>query len=152
MVHNEEERAFIISQRGASRMMLHNKWIAREAPKRGLRDPWAHRPDRILETKEVISEIMGKPMKSTQVTYRDYTEEEMATWKKERDEYMRQRDEWIALQMFHEYGYETFLSECDTYGLTKEFRNSIFPCESKAEPQCSLYCPIFKDCALRERR
>ena len=149
MVHNEEERAFIISQRGASRMMLHNKWIAREAPKRGLRDPWAHRPDRILETKEVTSEIMGKSMKSTQVTYRDYTEEEMVAWKKERDEYMRQRDEWIALQMFDKYGYEIFIEECETYGLTDEFRNSVRPCDSEASPQCNLFCVQYNNCELR---
>lgn len=151
MVHNEENRAFIISQRGASRMMFHNKWIAREAPKRGLRDPWAHRPDRILETKEITSEIMGKPIKSTQVIYRDYTEEEMAAWKKERDEYMRQRDEWITLQMFDRYGYETFIEECGAYHLSDEFRNSVRPCESHSNSQCSLFCAQYNNCALRLR-
>ena len=149
MVHNEEDRAFIISQRGTSRMMFHNKWIAREAPKRGLRDPWAHRPDKILETKEVASEIMGKPIKSIQVIYRDYTEEEMAAWKKERDEYMRQRDEWIALQMFNKYGYEQFCLECKAYSLTEKFLNSVRPCESEALPQCNMFCSQYNNCALR---
>lgn len=54
----------------------------------------------------------------------------MTAWKIERNEYMRQRDEWIALQMFHEYGYEIFLNECETYSLSEQFRKSVFPCES----------------------
>lgn len=149
MVHNEENRAFIISQRGASRMLFGNKWIAREAPKRGLRDPWAHRPDRILETKEVTSEIMGKPIKSTQVIYRDYTEEEMTAWEKERDEYMRQRDEWIALQMFNKYGFEQFCLECEFNGLSDDFWRSVRPCDSEKEPQCNLFCREYETCTLR---
>lgn len=148
---NIDDRVFEISKHGASRMLFGNQWIAREAPKRGLRDPWAHRPDGILETKEVTTEFMGKPIKSTQVTYRDYTEEEMAAWKIERDEYMRQRDEWIALQMFNKYGYEQFCLECKAYSLTEEFLNSVRPCESEASPQCSLFCQIYNICELKNR-
>ena len=91
-----DNRVIQISEHGASRMLFGNQWIVREAPKRGLRDPWVYRPDRILETKEVTTEFMGKPIKSTQVIHRDYTEEEMTASKIERDEYIRQRDEWIA--------------------------------------------------------
>lgn len=149
MVHNEEDRAFVVSNESMARMLIHNQWIAREAPKRGLRDPWKYRPDRILDMQEVMTEIAGAQIKGTKSIYRDYTEEEMAAWKIERDEYMRQRDEWVALQVFHKFGYEAFLAECETCGLTNEFRNSIFPCESRHDPQCSMYCVIFKDCALR---
>ena len=60
-----EDRVIKIKEHGASRMLFGNQWIIREAPKRGLRDPWVHSPNRILETKEVTTEIMGKPMKST---------------------------------------------------------------------------------------
>lgn len=144
-----EDRVIQISEHGASRMLFNNRWVAREAPKRGLRDPWAHRPDGILKTKEVTTEFMGKPMKSTQVIHRDYTEEEMTAWKIERDEYMRQRDEWIALQMFNKYGYEQFCLECKAYSLTDEFRNSVRPCESRSESQCNLFCAFYEDCALR---
>ena len=154
MVHNEFDKAFILSEKGISRMEFHYQWEHEEAPKRKMRNPWSHRPDRPIRYEKVLHQFgdTEKFISATQPIYRDYTAEEIAAWKIERDEYMRQRDEWIALQMFHEYGYETFLSECDTYSLTKEFRNSVFPCESKTEPQCSLYCSIFKDCALRERR
>lgn len=138
----------VVGEHGSYRMLLSQKWIL-EAHKRGLRDPWQHDPHRILETKEVTTEIMGKPIKSTQIIYRDCTEEEMTAWKVERDEYMRQRDEWTALQMFHKFGYEVFLAECKTYGLTETFKNSVFPCESRSESQCTLFCPIYKDCALR---
>ena len=53
----------IISQKGTSRMLLHNKWIAREAPKRGLRDPWAHRPDKLIDVEEVVSLVAGQEVK-----------------------------------------------------------------------------------------
>lgn len=145
-----DDRVIQISEHGTSRMLFGNQWIAREAPKRGLRDPWAHRPDGILETKEVTTEFMGKPIKSTQVIYRDYTEEEMAAWKIERDEYMRQRDEWIALQMFNKYGYEQFCLECKAYGLTEEFLNNVRPCESAGQPQCNLFCVFYEDCEWRK--
>ena len=144
-----DNRVLKIGEHGASRMLFGNQWIAREAPKRGLRDPWTHRPDKILETKEVTTEFMGKPVKSTQVIYRDYTEEEMTAWKIERDEYIRQREEWIALQMFNKYGYEQFCLECKAYGLAEEFLNNVRPCESAGQPQCNLFCAFYEDCEWR---
>lgn len=138
-----------ISQKGASRMLLHNKWIAREAPKRGLRDPWAHKPDRPIDEEEIITLIQGQEVKGTRLLYREASADELDEWKKERDEYMRQRDEWIALQMFDEYGYETFLEDCRMYGLAEEFQNSVAPCESLGEAQCNLYCPQWDTCERR---
>ena len=145
-----DNRVLKIGEYGASRMLFGNQWIAREAPKRGLRDPWVHRPDGILETKEVTTEFMGKPIKSTQVTYRDYTEEEMAAWKIERDEYMRQRDEWIALQMFNKYRYEQFCLECEFNNLSDDFWRSVRPCESAGQPQCNLFCALYDTCKFKK--
>ena len=145
-----DNRVLKIGEYGASRMLFGNQWIAREAPKRGLRDPWVHRPDGILETKEVTTEFMGKLIKSTQVTYRDYTEEEMAAWKIERDEYMRQRDEWIALQMFNKYGYEQFCLECEFNNLSDNFWRSVRPCESAGQPQCNLFCALYDTCEFKK--
>ena len=93
---------------------------------------------------------MGKPIKSTQVTYRDYTEEEMAAWKIERDEYMRQRDEWIALQMFNKYGYEQFCLECEFNNLSDDFWRSVRPCESAGQPQCNLFCALYDTCEFKK--
>ena len=145
-----DNRVLKIGEYGASRMLFGNQWITREVPKRGLRDPWVHRPDGILETKEVTTEFMGKPIKSTQVTYRDYTEEEMAAWKIERDEYMRQRDEWIALQMFNKYGYEQFCLECEFNNLSDDFWRSVRPCESAGQPQCNLFCALYDTCEFKK--
>lgn len=139
-----------ISQKGVSRMMLHNEWSTQEAPKRGLRDPWAHKPDRPIDEEEVISLIQGQKVKGTRLLYREANAAELDEWKKERDEYMRQRDEWIALQMFDAYGYETFLEDCRMYGLTEEFKNSVRPCESHNDSQCSLFCAQYNNCALRD--
>lgn len=138
-----------ISQKGVSRMMLHNEWSTQEAPKRGLRDPWAHKPDGPIDEEEVISLIQGQEVKGTRLLYREANAAELDEWKKERDEYMRQRDEWIALQMFDAYGYETFLEDCRMYGLTEEFKNSVIPCDSQGEPQCNLYCSQWDTCERR---
>ena len=139
----------IISQKGASRILLHNKWSTQEAPRRGLRDPWAHKPDRPINEEEIITLIQGQQVKGTRLLYREANAAELDEWKKERDEYMRQRDEWIALQMFDAYGYETFLEDCRMYGLTEEFKNSVIPCDSRNEAQCNLYCSQWDTCERR---
>lgn len=139
----------VINEHGISRMMLHNKWIAREAPKRGLRDPWKHRPDGLLSREEIMAKIAGVDVPATRAIYKECTQEELNAWKIERDEYMRQRDEWIALQMFHKYGYEIFLAECKAYSLTEEFLNSVRPCDSLRESQCNLFCQEYEICEQR---
>ena len=144
-----EDKVIQISEHGTSRMLLGNQWIAREAPKRGLRDPWAHRPNRPIRTEEVLARIAGVEVPATKTIYNEPSYEEIKAWKAERDEYIRQRDEWIALQMFNKYGYETFLKECKCYGLTEEFCNSVFPCESQNEAQCNMFCSIFNECEWR---
>ena len=153
MAHNENDRIFIISQKGKSRMLFHNQWRI-EAHKRGLRYPWDFRPDKPIRTEEVIAQIEGKDIKCTKTVYPDVIEEEYRAWANERDEYMRQRDEWIALKMFNRYGYETFIEECNAYRLTDEFRNSVRPCDSLREPQCSMFCAQYNNCELQlaERR
>lgn len=147
MVHNENNRAFVVSSKGVSRMDFHHQWECEEAPKRGLRNPWAHRPDRPIRYEEVINIIAGAEVKGKKPIYNEYTDKELLAWKEERDEYMRQRDEWIALQMFNEYGYGTFLEECSN--LSEDFRKSVFPCESLSDPQCNMFCPIFNNCAIK---
>ena len=108
-----EDRIIQINEHGASRMLFCNQWIAREAPKRGLRDPWAHSPHRPIHTEEVLAKIAGVEVPATKTVYNECSDEELSAWKAERDEYMRQRDEWIALQMFNKYGYEQFCLECE---------------------------------------
>ena len=108
MNHNE---MYKLTEKGLFRMDANYRWSFQEAPSRGLRDPWQHRPDIPLRTEEIISLIEGKEVTGTKLVYPDVAEEAMAAWRVERDEYMRQRDEWIAMQVFHEYGYDDFLAE-----------------------------------------
>ena len=142
---------YILSAEAYTRMRLHNQWIAREAPKRGLKDPWANRPDRIIDTEEVLMRIAGTDtdVKATKSIYQEATAAELDEWKIYRDSYIQQRDEWIALQMFQKYGYETFLEDCEMYRLSEEFKNSVIPCDSRSEPQCNLYCPKWDVCDRR---
>ena len=145
-----EDRVIQISEHGTSRMLLGNQWIAREAPKRGLRDPWAHRPNRPIRTEEVLARIAGVEIPATKTIYNEPSYEEIKAWKAERDEYIRQRDEWIALQMFNKYGYEQFCLECEFNNLSDDFWRSVHPCESVAQPQCNLFCALYEDCEWRK--
>ena len=145
---NIDDRVLTITERGVSRIDLGMQWKL-EAHKRGLRDPWEHRPNRPIHTEEVLAKIAGVEVPATKTVYNECSDEELSAWKAERDEYIRQRDEWIALQMFNKYGYEQFCLECKAYNLTEEFLNSVRPCESEAAPQCSLFCTFYEDCALR---
>ena len=145
-----EDRVIQISEHGASRMLFGNQWIAREAPKRGLRDPWAHRPNRPIRTEEVLARIAGIEVPTTKTIYNEPSYEEIKAWKAERDEYMRQRDEWIALQMFNKYGYEQFCLECEFNNLSDDFWRSVRPCESEASPQCNLFCQVYNICELKK--
>ena len=145
---NIDDRVLTITERGVSRIDLGMQWKL-EAYKRGLRDPWDHRPNRPIRVEEVLAKIAGTEIPATKTIYNEPSYEEIKAWKVERDEYIRQRDEWIALQMFHKYGYETFLEECKSYGLTEEFCKSVFPCESQDEAQCNMFCSIFDECEWR---
>ena len=126
---NIDDRVLTITEQGVARIDLGVQWKL-EAQKRGLRNPWEHNPHRAINTHVVLTKIAGTEVPATKTVYNECSDEELSAWRSERDEYMRQRDEWIALQMFHKYGYEAFLEECKSYGLTEKFRNSVFPCES----------------------
>lgn len=138
----------ILNEIGAFRMDANYRWEHEEARRRKLRNPWDHNPRKGTAYQEVM-EIMGAPITGTRIEYPEVDEAVIAAWRVERDEYMRQRDEWIALEVFNAFGYEAFLEECDFHHLSADFRKSVFPCESKSEPQCSMFCPIFNNCAIR---
>lgn len=143
-----DDRVLTITERGVSRIDLGVQWKL-EAQKRGLRDPWEHSPHKPIYTHVVLTKIAGAEVPATKTVYNECSDEEISAWKAERDEYMRQRDEWIALQMFHKYGYETFLEECEAYCLADEFRNSVRPCDSLRDSQCNIFCAQYNDCTLR---
>lgn len=143
-----EDRVIQITEHGMSRIDFSMKWKL-EAHKRGLRDPWEHRPDRPIHTEEVLAKIAGIEVPATKTIYNECSDEELSAWKAERDEYMRQRDEWIALQMFNKYGYEQFCLECEFNNLSDDFWRSVRPCDSEDSPQCSVFCRMYEDCEWR---
>lgn len=145
-----EDRVIQITERGVSRMDFGMQWKL-EAHKRGLRDPWEHRPNRPIRTEEVLAKIAGTEIPATKTIYNEPSYEEISAWKVERDEYIRQRDEWIALQMFNKYGYEQFCLECEFNNLSDDFWRSVRPCESEAFPQCSLFCQVYDTCELKNK-
>ena len=145
-----EDRVIQITERGVSRMDFGMQWKL-EAHKRGLRDPWEHRPNRPICTEEVLAKIAGTEVPATKTIYNEPSYEEIKVWKAERDEYIRQRDEWIALQMFNKYGYEQFCLECEFNNLSDDFWRSVRPCESRSEPQCNIFCRDYENCHSKRR-
>ena len=144
-----EDRVIQITERGVSRMDFGMQWKL-EAYKRGLRDPWEHRPNRPIRTEEVLAKIAGAEIPATKTIYNEWSDEERSNWELERDSYIRQRDEWIALQMFNKYGYEQFCLECEFNNLSDDFWRSVRPCESAGQPQCNLFCALYEDCEWRK--
>ena len=144
-----EDRVIQITEHGMSRMDFGMQWKL-EAHKRGLRDPWEHRPNRPIRTEEVLTKIAGTEIPATKTIYNEPSYEEIKTWKVERDEYIRQRDEWIALQMFNKYGYEQFCLECEFNNLSVDFWRSVRPCESAGQPQCNLFCALYDTCEFKK--
>ena len=144
-----EDRVIQITEHGMSRIDFGMQWKL-EAHKRGLRDPWEHRPNRPIRTEEVLTKIAGTEIPATKTIYNEPSYEEIKTWKVERDEYIRQRDEWIALQMFNKYGYEQFCLECEFNNLSDDFWRSVRPCESAGQPQCNLFCALYDTCEFKK--
>ena len=143
-----EDRVIQIQERGISRIDFGIQW-KKEARERGLRDPWEHNPRRAIRTHKMLTNIAGVEVPAIKTVYNKCSEEELSAWKIERDSYIQQRDEWIALQMFNKYGYEQFCLECETYNLTEKFRNSVRPCESLYESQCNLFCKSYSNCIIK---
>ena len=144
-----EDRVIQITERGVSRMDFGMQWKL-EAYKRDLRDPWEHRPNRPIRTEEVLAKIAGTEIPATKTIYNEPSYEEIKAWKAERDEYIRQRDEWIALQMLNKYGYEQFCLECEFNNLSNDFWRSVRPCESAGQPQCNLFCALYDTCEFKK--
>lgn len=130
------QKPIVLSGMGISRLTYDEDWEQEEAPRRGLRNPWQHDPTR--------------PFKGDdgEWHYKEKQPGEIKAWKEERDSYIRLRKEYICDRIFHDYGYEAFLNECDFQGV-EYYKKTFFPCESQEDSQCNMFCPIFNDCAER---
>lgn len=87
-----------------------------ECARRGIRDPWQYKPN---------------------------TQDE--AWKKERDNYIREREKYIALKLLDEYGWGLFEEKCSNSNL-KDLLEQTSPCMSKLNPQCSFFCKNYYNC------
>ena len=145
-------KTYMLTAKGAARMSANWEWETKEVKARGLRDPWPHRPDRLLDTEAILMKLSDQEIPAERLIYRKPQDDEMEAWRAERDEYMRQRDEFIALKMFEDFGYDTFLDECEFHHLSEDFKNSITPCESQSDAQCNLFCPQWDKCERRKNQ
>lgn len=70
---------------------------------------------------------------------------EIETWKEERDNYIREREKYIALKLLDEYGWRPFEERCHSSDL-KILLDQMSPCMSKLNPQCSFFCKNYYNC------
>ena len=92
-----------------------------ECAKNNIRNPWEYEP------------VTG-------------TSEEVETWKEERDNYIREREKYIALKLLDEYGWEPFEERCSSSSYLKDLLEQVSPCMSKLDPQCSFFCKNYYNC------
>lgn len=91
-----------------------------ECALKGIQDSWQHKPN-------------------TQ------NPKEIETWKEERDNYIREREKYIALKLLDEYGWGPFEERCYSSDL-KILLDQMSPCMSKLNPQCSFFCKNYYNC------
>lgn len=109
----------ILDEIGAA-IFYYYKDFELECVKKGIENPWQYKPN-------------------TQ------NPKEIETWKEERDNYIREREKYIALQLLDEYGWELFEERCHLSDL-KILLEQMSPCMSKSNPQCSFFCKNYYNC------
>ena len=92
-----------------------------ECAKNNIRNPWNYEP------------VTG-------------TSEEVEVWKEERDNYIQEREKYIALKLLDEYGWEPFEERCSSSSYLKDLLEQMSPCMSKLDPQCSFFCKNYYNC------
>ena len=110
---------FILDEIGAA-ILYYYKEFDLECAKNNIRNPWNYEP------------VTG-------------TSEEVEAWKKERDNYIREREKYIALKLLDEYGWGPFEERCYSSDL-KILLDQMSPCMSKLNPQCSFFCKNYYNC------
>ena len=114
---------FVLDEIGAA-IFCYYEDFELECAQKGIRDPWQHRPD----TQNL---------------------KELETWEKERDNYIQEREKYIALKLLDEYGWEPFEERCQkgtSLSNLKVLLEQMSPCMSKLDPQCSFFCKNYYNC------
>lgn len=130
MILNHEP--FIVSKQGAAIMSYNLEWEDEEAPARGLRNPWA--PG--VNPTALVSDGDGHYHKP------QFPEGYVATWKKERDNYIKERKVFIAERLLEDFGYDYFVSYCQQELDLAWLIDSKRGCEAN-DKQCNLYCTFY---------
>lgn len=111
---------FILDEIGTAILYYYEEFEF-ECAKNNIRNPWNYEP------------VTG-------------TSEEVEVWKKERDNYIREREKYIALKLLDEYGWESFEERCSSSSYLKDLLEQMSPCMSKLDPQCSFFCKNYYNC------
>lgn len=135
----------VINEFGAAKIALGFEW-EKEATKRGLRNPFDVSLNLFKKRRSYKTDENGR----TIGILRPPTEEDALAEPsiEEKEEYMRQRNEWFVEEAFKEYGwdYAIYMAKTSTVDYSYVLER-LRPCES-ADGQCRFDCKEFGLCPV----
>lgn len=98
-----------------------------------------HYPEKGLFSGEIIIHDMSEEQKIREIQL-----------KKERDEYIKDRELFVGQYLLKNYGYNELSNFAQSHLLEssiklQEWFKNVRPCEGK-DGQCQIFCPIFNNC------
>lgn len=98
-----------------------------------------HYPEKGLFTGEIIIHDMTEEQKNREIQL-----------KKERDEYIKDRELFVGQFLLNHYGYNELSNFAQSHfsessSKLQEWFQTVKPCEGK-DGQCQIFCPIFQEC------
>jgi hypothetical protein len=135
----------------ANLFAAHEAWD-RYCIKNNIRDPFKALED----LRDEYTEYHHHPEKglfSGEIIIHDMTEEQKIReiqLKKERDEYIKDRELFVGQFLLKNYGYNELSNFAQSHhyefnGKLQEWFQTVKPCEGK-DGQCQIFCPIFQEC------
>ena len=102
---------------------------------------------------EYIEYYFHPKLHRTDIIINDMTEEQKnkeIQLKKERDEYLKDRELFVGQFLLNNYGYNELSNFAQSHpsessSKLREWFQTVKPCEGK-DSQCQIFCPIFYEC------
>ena len=133
----------------ANLFAAHEAW-ERYCIKNKIRDPFKALEDLRNEYTEYY---FHPDSHSTDIIINDMTEEQKnreIQLKKERDEYLKDRELFVGQFLLNHYGYNELSNFAQSHPpessiKLREWFQTVKPCEGR-DGQCQIFCPIFQEC------
>ena len=132
----------------ANLFAAHEAWD-RYCIKNKIKDPFKALED----LRDEYTEYYHYPNGSGEIIIHDMTEEQKIReiqLKKERDEYIKDRELFVGQFLLNHYGYNELSNFAQSHPSEssiklREWFQTVKPCEGR-DGQCQIFCPIFQEC------